>query len=75
MDTDHRELVRHLFAAATALVETAHEATIEGQADCLQDDLYQAAAHRLLDASDDLHILAKAIAILIPPDAPAEGMS
>ena len=31
MDDDHRELVRRLFAAATALIETAHDAAIAGQ--------------------------------------------
>lgn len=32
MDTARRELVRHLFAEASAVLETAHEAAIGGQA-------------------------------------------
>ncbi len=35
MDDDHRELVRRLFAAATALIETAHDAAIAGQSETL----------------------------------------
>ena len=31
MDENRRELVRRMFAAATALIETAHEAAIAGQ--------------------------------------------
>jgi hypothetical protein len=30
MDDDHRELVRRLFAAATEMTETAHEAATAG---------------------------------------------
>ncbi len=35
MDEDHRELVRRLFAAATEMTETAHEAAIAGQSEGL----------------------------------------
>ena len=35
MDDDHRDLVRRLFVAATALIETAHEAAIAGQSEAL----------------------------------------
>ena len=31
MDEDHRELIRGLFSAATAHLETAHETAIDGQ--------------------------------------------
>ena len=37
MDEDHRELLRRLFAAATELTETAHEAAIAGQSETLSD--------------------------------------
>lgn len=75
MDTDQRELVRHLFAAATLMADTAYDASSEGQADGLQDDLYRAAAYRLLDTSHDLQILAKAITVLIGHDVPTDGLS
>ena len=47
MDDDHRDLVRHLFAAATALIETAHEAAIAGQSEALTARAYAEAAPRL----------------------------
>ncbi len=31
MDDDHRELVRRVFASATELIETAHDAAVAGQ--------------------------------------------
>ncbi len=39
MDEDHRELLRRLFAAATELTETAHEAAIAGQSKALAAQL------------------------------------
>lgn len=35
MDDDRRELLRRLFASATELIETAHEAEAAGQSDRL----------------------------------------
>ncbi len=46
MDDDHRELVRRLFAAATALIETAHDAAIAGQSGAIAAGDYAEAAHR-----------------------------
>ncbi len=47
MDDDHRELVRRLFAAATALIETAHDAAVTGQSGAIAAGDYAEAAHRL----------------------------
>ncbi len=47
MDEDHRELVRRLFVAATALIETAHEAAIAGQSEALTAGAYAEAAQQL----------------------------
>ena len=47
MDDDYRELVRRLFAAATALIETAHEAAIAWQSEALTARAYAEAARRL----------------------------
>ncbi len=47
MDEDHRELVRRLFAAATELTETAHEAATAGQSEALTAEAYAEAARRL----------------------------
>ncbi len=35
MEDDHRELVRHLFAAMTEKTETAYESGIAGQSEAL----------------------------------------
>ncbi len=37
LDEYHLELVRRLFAAATALIETAYEAAIAGQSEALAE--------------------------------------
>ncbi len=60
MDDDHRELVRRLFAAATEMTETAHEAAIAGQSEALTAGDYAKAAHRLQGATRGLAALAEA---------------
>ncbi len=64
MDDDHRELVRHLFAAATALIETAHDAAIAGQSGAIAAGDYAEAAHRLQGAARDIAALAEAAAVI-----------
>ena len=64
MDEDHRELVRCLFAAATALIETAHEAAIAGQSEALTARAYAGAARRLREAARDIAALAEAAAVI-----------
>ena len=67
MDENHRELVRRLFAAATEITETAHEAAIAGQSAALTAGNYANAAHRLRGAARRLAALAEAAAIIVGP--------
>ncbi len=64
MDEDHRELVRRLFVAATARLETAHEFAIDGQSAGLSFSEYQACANKLCSISADIDALANAVAVL-----------
>ncbi len=64
MDDDHRELVRRLFAAATTLIETAHEAAIAGQSEALTARAYAEAARQLEAAAHSLAALAEAAAVI-----------
>ncbi len=67
MDDDHRELVRRLFAAATALTETAHEAATAGQSKALTAGDYARAAERLLGAARGIAALAEAATVIASP--------
>ena len=64
MGDDHRELVRRLFAAATALIETAHDAAVAGQSSAIAAGDYAEAAHRLQGAALDIAALATAAAVI-----------
>ncbi len=64
MDDDHRELVRRLFAAATARVEAAHEAAVVGQSGEIARRDYAAAARRLQAAAQDIAALAEAAQVI-----------
>ncbi len=67
MDENRREFVRRMFAAATALIETAHEAAIAGQSEALSAGDYAAAARRLRGAARDIATLAEAAAVIAGP--------
>ncbi len=68
MEDDNRELVRRLFAAATALIETAHEAAIAGQSEALTARAYAEAAQQLAAAAArSLAALAEAAAVIASP--------
>ncbi len=67
MDDEHRELVRRLFAAATALIETAHDAAVAGQSSAIAAAGYAAVAHRLQGAARDIATLAEAAAVIAGP--------
>ncbi len=67
MEDDHRELVRCLFAAATALIETAHEAAIAGQSEAQTARAYAEAARQLEAAAHSLAALAEAAAVIAGP--------
>ena len=64
MDDDHRELVRHLFAAATELIETAHDAAAAGQSSGITAGDYAAAARTLQATARDVAALAEAAMIV-----------
>ena len=64
MDNDHRELLRRLFAAATELIETAHEAAVEGQSGDIVAETYAAASRRLQATARDVAVLAEAAMIV-----------
>ncbi len=68
MDDDHRELVRRLLAAATAVIETAHEAAISGQSEALTAGDYAAAARWLQGTARGLAALAEAAKVIADPD-------
>ncbi len=67
MDDDHRELVRRLFAAAMALIETAHDAAVAGQSGDVAAGDYAVAACRLQASARDIAALAEA-AMMIAAD-------
>ncbi len=67
MDDDHRELVRHLFAASAALIETAHDAAVAGQSGAITARAYAEAAQRLLGAARDIAALAEAATVIAGP--------
>ncbi len=74
MDDDHRELVRRLFAAATALIETAHEAAVAGQSGAIAAGDYAEAARRLQGAARDIAALAEAATVIAgPSDGDSSG--
>ena len=74
MDDTHRELVRRLFAAATELTETAHEAVTAGQSEALTAGDYATAARRLRGAARSLTALAEAVAVIAgPSDGDSSG--
>ena len=74
MDEDHRELLRRLFAAATELTETAHEAATAGQSEALTAGDYAEAARRLQGAARDIAALAEAATVIAgPSDGDSSG--
>ena len=74
MDENRREFVRRMFAAATALIETAHEAAIAGQSEALTARAYAEAAQRLQGAARDIIALAEAATVVAgPSDGDSSG--
>jgi len=67
MDKDYRDLLRRLFAAATDMTETAHEAAIAGQSEALSAKAYAEAARRLRGAARSLTALAEAATVIAGP--------
>jgi len=72
MEDDDRELVRRLFAAATARIEAAHDAAVTGQSGEIAAGDYAASARRLQAAAQDITALAEAARVIAagrPDDA------
>ncbi len=67
MDDDRRELLRRLFAAATELTETVHDAATAGQSGALKADDYAEAAGRLRTAAGNVAVLANAAMVMARP--------
>ena len=67
MDEDRRELVRRMFAAVTALIETAHEAALAGLSEALTAEAYAGAARRLQGAARDIAAPAEATTVIAGP--------
>ncbi len=72
MDAAQRELLRSLFAEATARIESAHESAVLGQSAELTADDYASAARRLRATAQDIIALADA-ALLIAVDRPDDA--
>ena len=64
MDEGHREPVRHLFAAATDMIETAHDAATARQSGALSAEDYVAAAQQLRGVARGIAALAEAAAVI-----------
>ena len=64
MDENDRELVRHLFAVATEIAETAHDVAAEGQTGHLAAQDYANLAHQLQTTACKITTLAKAAAVV-----------
>ena len=67
MDDDQQELVRRLFAAATDLIEAAHEAAVAGQSAEITTEDYAVAARGLQVTARDIATLAEAAMIVAIP--------
>lgn len=63
MQADRKDLVHHLFALATEIVEAAHEAAASGQAPAMTPDELIRAADALDRHGSDLRAIARAIMI------------
>ena len=65
MDEDHRELVRRLFATATAMLEDATEFAAEGQSPKVRRSRAVDLARRLRAATIDIAAIAEAARIAV----------
>ena len=64
MDDDYRELVRHLFATATAMLEDVIEAAVAGQSPRLESTQLSDHGRRLQATARDIAIIADAAVIV-----------
>ena len=66
MDRDERQLVCHLFAQATAMLEDAHGAASEGQSAKLRTKGYRKRALRLRQLAQDVESVTETILAVVP---------
>lgn len=64
MDENDRELLRHLFAVATEIAESAHDAAANGQAAHLATRDYANLADQLRTAARNIAALSEAASII-----------
>ncbi len=64
MDDAQREVLRYLFAMATALIEAAHDTAVTGQSTEMAAAAYAAAARRLQVVARDITALADAATVI-----------
>ncbi len=64
MDDDKRALLRRLFAVATEIAESAHDAAIKGQSARLTAQDYADAARRLQATARNVAVLAEAATVI-----------
>ena len=69
MDDNDRELLRHLFAVATEIAETAHDVAASGQSGQLAAQEYVDLARRLQTAAGKITTLAEAAAVIVTRSA------
>ena len=67
MDNEDRELITHLFAKATALLEDATQLAAEGQSSQLTSRDYLILGDKLVDATEKTQALAKALLVITDP--------
>lgn len=64
MSDDYRELVRRLFATATAMLEDATEVSISGQSQRLVPSKLADYGHRLQTTARDIAVVAEAAIVI-----------
>ena len=67
MDNDDRELITHLFAKATALLEDATQLAAEGQSSQLTSRDYLILGDKIVDAIAKAQAMAKALSVITEP--------
>ena len=65
MDSECRDLVRRLFALATAVIEDAHELAVRGQSSRPGPRDYRNVARQLREAANNLVALARSAELVI----------
>ena len=73
MDDDRKDLIGHIFATATARLETAHEVAVEGQAPDRDRAAIRGIAGRLRGIAAEVITLADTAVVLAGEDKDSES--